>query len=105
MFETNDSLNIKLLDFGSARKMGKNEALHGVYGTAYYVAPECLSGDYDEKCDVWSVGVLLYILLSGHPPFDGANDIQILEEVKRGHFTVEGGAWDYVSNEAKDLIC
>jgi len=56
---------VKVLDFGSSRKMGENEALHGVYGTAYYVAPECLAGDYDLKVDIWSVGILLYMLLSG----------------------------------------
>ena len=52
MFESNDALNVKLLDFGNSRKMGGNQAMSGVYGTAYYVAPEVLSGNYDEKCDI-----------------------------------------------------
>ena len=68
--------------------MGENEPMHGVYGTAYYVAPECLSGDYDLKCDTWSVGILMYLLLSGQPPFNGTSDRQVLEEVKKGEYTL-----------------
>lgn len=75
LFESNDAINVKLLDFGNSRKMGENEAMHGVYGTAYYVAPEVLFGDYDEKCDIWSIGVILYMLLSGNPPFNGNSDL------------------------------
>ena len=104
LFESNDALNVKILDFGSARKIGQNESVHGVYGTAYYVAPECLVGDYDEKCDVWSVGIIMYMLLSGKPPFDGQSDLHILEAVKSGEYSMQGGTWDMVSNEAKDLV-
>ena len=93
LFESNDALNVKLLDFGNSRQMGENEAMHGVYGTAYYVAPEVLSQNYDEKCDIWSIGVILYMLLSGNPPFNGNSDLQILEAVKAGEYTVHGGVW------------
>ena len=103
LFESNDALNVKLLDFGNSRKMGENEAMHGVFGTAYYVAPEVLYGDYDEKCDIWSIGVILYMLLSGNPPFNGHSDIQIIEAVKKGEYSIEGGVWDEVSTTAKDL--
>ena len=76
------------MDFGNSRKMGVNEALSGVYGTSYYVAPEVLSGNYDEKCDIWSLGVILYMLLSGNPPFDGKSDTRILDAIKKGEYSI-----------------
>lgn len=100
LFESNDALNVKLLDFGNSRKMGENEPMRGVYGSAYYVAPEVLTGNYDEKCDIWSIGVILYMLLSGNPPFNGNSDLQILEAVKSGEYSVQGGVWDEISPSA-----
>ena len=55
--------------------------MNQTYGTPYYIAPEILAGEYNEKCDIWSLGVLLFILLSGKPPFDGTTDDEILENV------------------------
>jgi calcium-dependent protein kinase len=57
------------------------------FGTAYYIAPEVLKGAYNEKCDIWSLGVILYIILSGIPPFNGANDKEIIRRVKEGKFS------------------
>lgn len=59
---------------------------------------------YDEKCDVWSCGVILYILLCGFPPFNGQTDEIIMAEVKTGKFNFDGEEWVHVSEQAKNLI-
>jgi calcium-dependent protein kinase len=74
------------------------------FGTPYYIAPEVLKKNYTEKCDIWSIGVILYILLCGYPPFNGANDKQIIEAVLRGKYTLDEPEWEDISDEAKDLV-
>lgn len=64
--------------------------MHGVFGTSYYLAPEVIEGVYSEKCDVWSVGVIMYILLCGEPPFNAPTDEEVIELIKRGDFSMEG---------------
>ncbi|CAG9315137.1 unnamed protein product [Blepharisma stoltei] len=100
--DTNDCLNIKLIDFGTAI-MSSNKVKDAM-GTAYYIAPEVLSGTYNEKCDMWSCGVILYILLSGKPPFDGRDDTEIVNKIRIGKFSMEDEPWTRISNEAKNLI-
>jgi calcium-dependent protein kinase len=55
-----------------------------------------MKGDYNEKCDIWSIGVILYILLCGHPPFNGAKDSEILKKVKEGKFSFSGKLIKYL---------
>ena len=86
------------------RKRKSKKRLKTKAGTSYYIAPEVLNGSYNEKCDIWSAGVMLYILLSGYPPFGGANDWEILLKVKKGIYDFESEEWDHVSPKAKDLI-
>ncbi len=78
--------------------------MHQMYGTAYYIAPEVLSGIYTEKCDLWSIGVILYIMLSGRPPFPGKTDKEVLQKVSEGYYELTGDQWDKRSADVKDLI-
>jgi calcium-dependent protein kinase len=64
-------LIIKLTDFGTATFFCKTKPLTDVLGSPYYIAPEVIRGNYNEKCDIWSVGVIVYLLLCGRPPFKG----------------------------------
>ena len=75
-----------------------------MHGTSYYIAPEVLNRKYNKKCDVWSVGVILYILLSGKPPFDGKDDDEITKNVKTGKFSMSSNAWKDISSEAQNLV-
>jgi calcium-dependent protein kinase len=96
---------IKIIDWGTARFFEKNKKMNKVSGTPYYIAPEVLFEKYDEKCDVWSIGIIMYILLCGYPPFNGDNDNEILNKIKVGKFVFPAEEWANVSEEAKDLIC
>ncbi len=73
-------------------------------GTPYYIAPEVLKGSYTTQCDTWSMGVVMYIMLSGRPPFGGKNNNEILQSVMEGKYDFTAQNWTLVSEEAKDLI-
>lgn len=95
---------IKIIDFGTARQFEKNQKLTKFIGTSYYIAPEVLLECYDEKCDVWSCGVILYILLCGYPPFNGSSNLDIYHAIKHSNVVFPGEEWKDVSKEAIDLI-
>ena len=99
-----DDLTIKLIDWGCAQTIKSAKQSKQADGTAYYIAPEVLKGEYDEKCDIWACGVIFYILLCGYPPFNGETDDEIYEAVLSGKFQYPEEDWDQVSQEAKDLI-
>lgn len=73
-------------------------------GTPYYIAPEVLNHKYGKECDVWSVGVMAYIILSGIPPFNGSSDAEIMAAIKKGAFNFNASVWKNVSQNAKDFI-
>lgn len=73
-------------------------------GTIYYVAPEVLCSTYTFKCDVWSIGIITYVLLCGYPPFNAGNERKTYALVQEGNVTFPSPAWDYISPEAIAFI-
>ena len=100
----NGLIRIKIADFGTAKMFEKGGIEQKVIGTTYYMAPEVINKDYNEKCDIWSCGVILYMLLTGRPPFGGNNDYEIMEKIKTGKFDLSSPPFDTLSPEVKDLI-
>ncbi|CAI2364813.1 unnamed protein product [Moneuplotes crassus] len=109
---TDEGSNLKLIDFGLATSYyrisdqgeGKYVRLISTVGTCFYMSPEIIKGDYNNSCDIWAVGVILYVMLSGQPPFDGDTEIEILESILKGEYDFKAEIWRYISPEAKDLI-
>ena len=96
-------LDLKLLDFGLSSRIKKNEKLNNTVGTAYFIAPETIKGEYDEKCDVWSIGVILYYILSGKFPFTGNSNFEIFEKIQKSE-PVFKNLFKDISQNAIDFI-
>lgn len=95
---------IKIIDFGTSLVYDPSKPLDEKLGTPYYIAPEVLNKSYSSKCDIWSVGVITYILLSGQPPFNGQTDQEIMKKVRTGKFDFADKCWNSISDNAKDFI-
>ena len=113
MFEsTKEGANLKLIDFGlscnyfKTNNIGEQRYMRMTTraGTAFFMAPEVLEQNYSNACDMWSWGVILYVMLWGYPPFDGDTEEEILLSVQTGEYDFNDEVWDNVSDEAKDLI-
>ena len=96
--------NIKICDFGMSKIVEKHSMQNKVVGTIYYVAPEVLNKKYDEKCDLWSCGVIMYILLTKKPPFKGDNYEEVMENILKGEYDIESPPLDKISKNALDLL-
>ncbi|XP_073119765.1 calcium-dependent protein kinase 29-like [Henckelia pumila] len=96
---------IKVADFGLATYQTRlKQKLHGTVGSPFYIAPEVLGGGYDQAADVWSAGVILYILLSGIPPFCGKTKSRIFDAVRAADLRFQSNPWDFITDSAKQLI-
>lgn len=96
--------NLKVFNFKTAQFFVPGVQMSQKIGSPHYIAPEVLRNDYDHLCDMWSVGVTLYILLCGFPPFGGKTDKEVLKRVSIGKFSYPSPEWDSISYEAKDLL-
>ena len=95
---------IKVCDFGTSKIFEKGKIERKFVGSSYYMAPEVLKKNYNEKCDLWSCGVIMYILLSGRPPFEGDDDDAIFKKVAIGKYDLESPPFNKLSKNALDLI-
>ena len=109
---------IKIIDFGFSVLLGKKDKdqdsndlkkfgfkrMKSKVGTLYYISPEIIKGNYDEKCDIWACGVILYILLCGYPPFTGNSDKEVYNIISQVKYDFNKPAWKNVSKYAKELI-
>ena len=110
---------VKIIDFGFSVLLGKNEMgknnendlkkygfkrMKSKVGTLYYISPEIIKGNYDEKCDIWACGVILYILLCGYPPFNGSSDKEVYNIITQVKYDFNQPMWKNVSKYAKELI-
>ncbi|KAH9756379.1 serine/threonine-protein kinase PEPKR2 [Citrus sinensis] len=95
---------IKLADFGLAMRISNGQTLSGLAGSPAYVAPEVLSGNYSEKVDIWSAGVLLHALLVAALPFKGDSLEAVFDAIKNVKLDFHSGVWETVSKPARDLM-
>jgi serine/threonine protein kinase len=96
---------VKLADFGFATKAKNESCLVTQCGSPLYVSPEILHGTpYGTKTDLWSIGIMSYILLCGYPPFVGENSKDLFRVIKRGKFTFSERYWESITSEAKQFI-
>jgi len=102
--DNNGFPRIKICDFGTSKMFEKGAIQRKLVGSSYYIAPEVLKKRYDEKCDIWSCGVILYILLSARPPFAGESDKEIMEQVAQGKYDLSSSPFNRISKSCIDLI-
>ena len=104
--EASGLLRVKLIDFGVSKIFNQGGRNSTIVGSGLYMAPEVILGNYNESCDLWSIGVIMYILLVGSVPFKGVNDNDnnASRENKKGRYNTSNPTYQSLSENAKDLI-
>ena len=102
--DDSENAQLKLIDFGTSRFVPNDKKLKKPIGTCFYMAPEVLTAEYDKKIDVWSLGVILYVMLSGFVPFPGKTDQEIFSRIRNAPLSFDKPCWNTISEEAKVLI-
>ena len=112
----NKNSTVKIIDFGLSHitkkklvqyitgKNFENFGMESIVGTPQYISPEVLQGNYNQKCDIWSAGVILYAMLGGHFPFKGKTNSEIYKNIQKINFEFPKEDWKLISKEVKDLI-
>jgi len=103
LYERKDTNHLKLIDFGFAKILGCGGKMSQACGSIHYVAPEVLAHSYTEKADLWSMGVIAYMMLVGSPPFHGA-DAEVLRRIKIGNPNYTGSRFRKLSPSAQDFV-
>ena len=99
-----DDSCLKLIDFGLSKVIDGDQNLKGTVGTTFYMAPEVITGNYNEKCDIWACGVILYIMLCGKPPFYSQDEEELKKNICSMKYTFDYPEFKKVSQDAIDLI-
>lgn len=96
---------VKFIDFGLAKQTAKaNQKLHTVAGTPYFISPEVLNGNYGKECDIWSLGVVLFLMITGKYPFDGNSRAEVFGKIQKGQFAFPESLQRKVTPECLDLV-
>eukprot|EP00210_Caulerpa_lentillifera_P006099 g5827.t1 len=95
---------LKAIDFGVSQFISENDVLTELVGSIYYIAPEVLQRKYSFPADIWSAGIILFILLSGEPPFGGNTNVETIRAILDWPLEFKGEPWANVSEDAKDCI-
>jgi len=101
-----DNMKIKIADFGLSKIFAGGQQLETSCGTPDYAAPEVLTGEhaYDKSVDLWSVGVITYVLLCGYPPFYATSQPALFEKIIKANYDFPPAEWDFISDTAKDFV-